>query len=152
VQRRARDLVAYQNEAYARRYRDLVDRVSRAEQQHRPGQTALTEAVARNYYKLLAYKDEYEVARLFSDGSFMDQVRAGFEGDYTLPFHMAPPLLSRIDPGSGRPRKRSFGPVMLRLLGILARLKGLRGTPFDMFGYSAERREERRLIADYETA
>ena len=111
---------------------------------------ALTEAVARSYHKLLAYKDEYEVARLYSDPQFRKQLQDSFDGDYKLGVHLAPPLLSRVDPATGEPRKREFGPWIFPVLRALARLKGLRGTPFDPFGYTAERRMERRLIADYE--
>jgi indolepyruvate ferredoxin oxidoreductase len=151
IARRTRDLVAYQDEAYAGRYTALVDRVRRADQQIAPGRSDLTETVARNYYKLLAYKDEYEVARLFGDGTFLETVRKTFTGDYKLQFHMAPPLISRIDPATGRPKKRRFGPTMLPILKALAKLKRLRGTPLDIFGYNVERRMERRLIAEYES-
>ena len=116
-----------------------------------PGETALTEAVARYYFKLLAYKDEYEVARLFTSGAFQKQVEASFEGEklrYT--FHLAPPILGRKDKTTGLPKKTSFGPWMMQAFGLLAKLKGLRGTAFDPFGYSTERKTERRLIADYE--
>jgi len=152
VQRRAGDLVAYQDAAYARRFEQWVERVSRSEQRVSPGQTKLTEAAARNYYKLLAYKDEYEVARLFTDGAFLKTVRSTFEGKYSLRLHLAPPVFSRNDPATGRPKKRRFGPWMLSALRVLARLKRLRGTPFDPFGYSAERKAERALIAEYEEA
>src|SRR5262249_12925549 len=114
--------------------------------------TALTEAVARYYFKILAYKDEYEVARLYTSGAFQKQVDATFEGEnlrYT--FHLAPPILGRKDPNTGLPKKTSFGPWMMKAFGVLAKLKSLRGTAFDIFGYSAERRTERRLIGEYET-
>ena len=150
VQRRVADLTAYQDNAYAKRFEEVVGRVSRAEQRVFPGRTTLTEAVARNYYKLLAYKDEYEVARLFTDGAFLNIIRAGFSGDYKLQFHMAPPIFARLDPATGRPKKRKFGPWMLTALRVLAQFKALRGTAFDPFGYSAERTAERALIADYE--
>lgn len=106
--------------------------------------------MARYYFKLLAYKDEYEVARLYSDGAFLEQVHGAFEGNYRLVFHLAPPLLSRPDPLTGRAQKRPFGPWMLKIFKMLAQLKGLRGTPFDVFGYSSERKLERQLIKDYE--
>src|SRR5581483_5132691 len=116
-----------------------------------PGQTALTEAVARNLFKLMAYKDEYEVARLYTDGTFRKQIASTFEGDnLRFEFHLAPPLIARKDTATGEPRKMSFGPWMLSLFGALKRFKFLRGTPFDPFGYAAERRTERKLIADYE--
>ena len=111
---------------------------------------ALTDAVARGYFRLLAYKDEYEVARLFTDGRFAQDVNAAFEGEFKLSFHFAPPLFARIDPVSGEPRKRRFGPWVRPLLKLLARMKGLRGTPIDPFGRSAERRLDRALIAEYE--
>jgi indolepyruvate ferredoxin oxidoreductase len=111
---------------------------------------ALTEAVARNYFKLLAYKDEYEVARLHSDPVFQAKIAEQFEGDYKLRFHLAPPLLSSIDAKTGKPRKTSFGPWMMVAFKILSRMKGLRGTVFDVFGYSDERKQERALIAQYE--
>jgi indolepyruvate ferredoxin oxidoreductase len=150
VARRMRFLTDYQDEAYARRYGALVERVLRAETERTPGRAGFAEAVARSYFRLLAYKDEYEVARLYTDGSFMRQLRDQFEGDWRLEFHLAPPLLSSIDPETGRPRKRSFGPWMLKAFRLLASLRHLRGTRLDLFGYSAERKMERRLIADYE--
>jgi indolepyruvate ferredoxin oxidoreductase len=106
--------------------------------------------VARYYYKLLAYKDEYEVARLYTDGNFRQTLAAQFEGDYRLEFHLAPPLLAERDPATGELKKRGYGPWVLRAFALLARLKRLRGTALDPFGYSAERRTERQLIADYE--
>ncbi|WP_286784435.1 MULTISPECIES: indolepyruvate ferredoxin oxidoreductase family protein [Pseudomonas] len=137
----------YQNAAYAERYRALVERVRGVD----PGpQQALTAAVARYYFKLLAYKDEYEVARLYSDETFRRQLEAQFEGDYRLQFHLAPSWLSRPDPRTGEPRKREFGPWMLGAFRVLARFKFLRGSVLDPFGHSAERRLERELIADYE--
>ncbi len=113
-------------------------------------QTGLAEAVARNYAKLLAYKDEYEVARLHADAAFAAQIAGQFEGDYKLKFHLAPPLLSRRDPKTGHLIKRAFGAWMLPAFKALAKLKFLRGTPLDVFGYTRERKAERRLIADYE--
>ncbi len=119
-----------------------------------PGGTALTEAVARYLFKLMAYKDEYEVARLYTDGAFQKQVAATFEPAAALryEFHLAPPLSPGAIPTTGVPRKMSFGPWMMTAFGLLAKLKGLRGTALDLFGYSEERRTERRLIADYEAA
>ena len=150
VERRAAFLTDYQDAAYADRYRALVARVRQAEQQRCNGLGGLAEAVARYYFKLLAYKDEYEVARLHSSDDFRRQLEASFEGDYTLRFHLAPPLLSRVDPVTGRPHKREFGPWMLGAFRVLARLRGLRGTPFDVFGYGEERRLDRRLVTEYE--
>jgi indolepyruvate ferredoxin oxidoreductase len=147
---RIRQLTAYQNAAYARRYKDLVVRVQRAEAERARGASGLAETVARYYFKLLAYKDEYEVARLYTDGAFLKAVRDQFEGDYTLKLHLAPPLFAKRDPATGELQKQEFGPWMLKAFGLLASLKGLRGTPFDPFGYTAERRQERQLIAEYE--
>jgi len=149
VERRARHLAAYQDEAYAARYRALVERVKKVEAE-KTGGTKLAEAVARYYAKLLAYKDEYEVARLYTTGEFEDKVRSMFEGDAKLVFHLAPPLLAKPDPQTGAPKKMQFGPWMLPVLRVLARLKGLRGGAFDVFGRTEERRAERALIAEYE--
>ena len=142
----------YQNRAYGERYLALVYKVREAESRLFPGeQLALTEAVAFNYFKLLAYKDEYEVARLYSNGEFTRQLQAQFEGDYRLEFHLAPSWLAKRDPNSGAPRKRSFGPWMLKAFDVLAKFKFLRGTAFDPFGRSLERRQERELIDSYVT-
>ena len=110
---------------------------------------ALPRAVAINYAKLLAYKDEYEVARLYTDGRFEKQLRDQFEGDFKINFNLAPPMLPGVD-ASGRPKKRAFGAWMMPLFRMLAKLRGLRGTPLDVFGYSADRKLERDLIAGYE--
>jgi indolepyruvate ferredoxin oxidoreductase len=144
-------LVVYQNHALAAHYDALVGSIRQREEQAIPGSQALTDAVARNFYKLLAYKDEYEVARLYSDGAFLDSVRQSFAGEYRLRFHLAPPIFSRVDRGSGRPKKREFGPWMIWAMGLLAKGKVLRGTIFDPFGRSGERRAERALIRRYET-
>jgi len=112
--------------------------------------TRLTEAVARYYAKLLAYKDEYEVARLHADGQFKRKIEAMFEGDYRVVYHLSPPLLARKDPLTGEPGKMRFGPWMGFLFKILSSLRGLRGTPLDIFGYTEERRTERALIGEYE--
>jgi indolepyruvate ferredoxin oxidoreductase len=106
--------------------------------------------VARYYAKLLAYKDEYEVARLFTEAAFASQLNSQFEGDFRLKFHLAPPLFAARDPKTGHPLKQEFGPWMLQAFRLLAKLKGLRGTAFDPFGYTAERRLERTLIREYE--
>jgi indolepyruvate ferredoxin oxidoreductase len=150
IERRRVFLIAYQNEAYARRYTDLVRRVREAEAARAVGGTALTAAVARYLFKLMAYKDEYEVARLYTDTDFLRRVAGQFEGDYKLNLHLAPPLWAKTDPVTGEPRKRVFGPWMLKAMAVLARLRMLRGTPLDVFGYGEERRTERRLVADYE--
>ena len=150
VDRRETFLTAYQSARYARRYRALVEKMRNAEAIKAPGQTALSEAVARYLFKLMAYKDEYEVARLYTDTSFVERVKSGFEGDnLRFEFHLAPPLLARRDKVTGEPKKMSFGPWMLDVFRVLAKFKFLRGTPFDPFGYTAERRTERRLIAEY---
>ncbi len=146
---RERFLVDYQDAAYAARYRALVDRVAGVERERLPGSTALTDAVARYYFKLLAYKDEYEVARLHAS-TLQPQLDATFAGEYRVTFHLAPPLLAKRDPVTGVPRKMKFGPWMLKAFGLLARLKGLRGTALDPFGYTEERRTERALIVEYE--
>ena len=126
-------------------------KVKAAEAESVPGKSGLAEAVARYLFKLMAYKDEYEVARLYTDGAFMKQVAAEFGGEsLRFEFHLAPPLLARTDKATGEPKKISFGPWMLPAFGLLAKFKFLRGTPFDPFGYSAERKTERELIADYE--
>jgi indolepyruvate ferredoxin oxidoreductase len=127
-----------------------VRRAESAERQRVPGSTAFAEAVAKNLFKLMAYKDEYEVARLYTDGAFLKNLHRQFEGDFTLEFHLAPPLLAERDPRTGHLKKRRYGPWMLRAFAVLATLKFLRGTKLDPFGRSEERRTERRLIADYE--
>jgi indolepyruvate ferredoxin oxidoreductase len=151
VKRRVKYLTGYQNATYAERYRRTIERVKQAEAARAPGKCGLADAVARYLFKLMAYKDEYEVARLYTDGSFAKQVAAEFDGDHLrFEFHLAPPLFARIDKDSGLPRKMSFGPWMMPLFRTLAKLKGLRGTAFDPFGRTLERRTERKLIADYE--
>jgi len=151
VERRVAFLTAYQSRRYARRYRAWVDKLRTAEAEKAPGQNALAEAVARYLFKLMAYKDEYEVARLYTDTSFVERVEATFAGDnLRFEFHLAPPLLAKRDPATGEPKKMSFGPWLLKAFAVLAKFKFLRGTPLDPFGYTAERRSERQLIADYE--
>jgi indolepyruvate ferredoxin oxidoreductase len=149
VERRTRFHTQYQNADYASRYVEFVDRVRNAEQSATPGSQALTGAVARYLFKLMAYKDEYEVARLYTQSDFLDRVAKQFEGDYRVNLHLAPPLWAKPDPVTGEPRKRAFGPWMLGAMRVLAKLKALRGTPLDVFGYSAERRTERKLIEEY---
>ncbi len=122
----------------------------RAEANRAADQTALATAVAINLFKLMAYKDEYEVARLYTDGTFLKNLNAAFEGDLKLEFHMAPPLLAKRDARSGQLKKMRFGAWMMSALKTLASLRGLRGTAFDIFGYSEERRQERALIGEYE--
>ncbi len=145
VERRAAFLADYQDAAYAQRYRDLVEAIAAAERSRARGRSELAEAVARNLFKLMAYKDEYEVARLYTDGAFLRKLQRQFEGSFTLQYQLAPPMLARRDPVTGVPRKRAFGPWMVHVFRLLARLRWLRGTAFDLFGYTAERRMERRL-------
>jgi indolepyruvate ferredoxin oxidoreductase len=150
IDRRTAFLTDYQDAAYAARYAARVNRVRDAEAQCTPGSTALTGAVGRSLFKLMAYKDEYEVARLYTESDFLKRVADQFDGPYKLRFHLAPPILGDRDPQTGRLRKREFGPWMLGVFRLLAKLRRLRGTPFDIFARSAERRTERRLIGDYE--
>ena len=150
IERRAAFLADYQDAAYAGRYRAFVERVQAAERSRAKGMRGLAEAVARGYFKLLAYKDEYEVARLHAAPEFRRRIEAAFEGDYTLEFHLAPPLFARRDPATGEPRKARYGPWMMRVFAVLARFKGLRSTMLDPFGYTQERRRERGLIERYE--
>jgi indolepyruvate ferredoxin oxidoreductase len=149
IARRVEFLTAYQDSAYAERYRKLVER-ARETEALKVGGTALTEAVARYYFKLLAYKDEYEVARLYADPAFARKIATIFEGGYKLKFHLAPPIFNKPDPRTGEASKSQFGAWMMPAFRILAKLKGLRGTALDVFGYTRERRTERRLIVEYE--
>ncbi|MCC6209407.1 MAG: indolepyruvate ferredoxin oxidoreductase family protein [Burkholderiales bacterium] len=149
IAHRERLLAAYQDAAYAARYRALVERV-RAAEARLGGPLALAGAVASAYAKLMAYKDEYEVARLFTDGEFAGELAKQFEGSYRLEFNLAPPLLSRPGRNGEPPRKLRFGPWLLPVLRLLARAKRLRGTWLDPFGRTQERRTERALIAAYE--
>jgi indolepyruvate ferredoxin oxidoreductase len=151
IARRVAFLTAYQNAAYAARYRALVEKVKAAEAARAPGKQGLAEAVARYLFKLMAYKDEYEVARLYAGEEFVRQVRTTFAGEnLRFEFHLAPPMIALQDGRTGAPQKMSFGPWMMHVFRLLAKLKGLRGTGFDPFGYTQERRTERALIADYE--
>jgi len=151
IERRVAFLTGYQNAAYAARYRALVEKVKAAELARAPGKRGLAEAVARYLFKLMSYKDEYEVARLFTGEDFARQVRATFAGaDLRFEFHLAPPIIAPKDERTGAPKKLSFGPWMMTAFRLLTKLKGLRGTAFDPFGYTAERRIERALIAEYE--
>ena len=149
IRKRVSYLTAYQNAAYANRYASAIAEIKAAEEKLQS--TAATEAAARFYHKLLAYKDEYEVARLFTDGNFKKELKATFQGDYKIRFNLAPPIMEQNDPATGRPRKREFGAWMLPAFGLLAKFKFLRGTAFDIFGYHRDRRTERRLIAEYES-
>ena len=150
VEHRADFLREYQDEAWADRYRRFVERVRAAERDRAPGKSGLAEAAARSLFRLMSYKDEYEVARLYTSGEFEDGLRRQFEGGFKLRFHLAPPLLARRDPETGEPRKREYGPWVFRAFRLLARMRGLRGTAWDLFGRTGERRMERRLIGEYE--
>ena len=150
VAHRKAHLAGYQDAALAARYAALVDRVDRTERALGSRHTGLALAVARVYAKLLSYKDEYEVARLFTQDLFRAQLDGAFAGNPQLKFNLAPPFLARRDPATGRLRKREFGPWMRHVFAILAKLRRLRGTPFDLFGYSVHRRMERSLIGEYE--
>ena len=146
---RVPDLIDYQDEAYAQRYADLVKRVVAAEQKAVAGQSGLAEAAARYLYKLMAYKDEFEVARLHADPAFLAKLDAQFKHGYTVKYNLAPPTISKRDPVTGELQKRQFGPWMLSAFKLLARFKGLRGGALDVFGKTEERRHERQLIEDY---
>jgi len=146
---RVPDLIDYQSEAYARRYADAVKRVVAAEQKAVPGKTGLGEAAARYLYKLMAYKDEYEVARLHTDPVFLARLDAQFKNGYTVKYNLAPPMISKRDPVTGELQKRQFGPWMRSAFRTLAKFKNLRGGALDFFGNTEERRHERQLIDDY---
>ncbi len=149
---RAGHLEGYQDDALARRYRTRVERIAALEKERSAGKAGLAEAVAKGYAKVLAYKDEYEVARLYTDGRFESSLKENFEGDLRLEFHLAPPLLSWFnrDKVTGEPRKMGFGAWMLPAFRFLAKGKSLRGGWLDVFGYTSERRRERQAIKDYE--
>ncbi len=149
IRHRAEQLRNYQSAAYADSYLAVIQSVRVAEERTVDGRTGLAEAVARNLYKLMAYKDEYEVARLYTDGQFREAIGSEFEDGYRLELHLAPPLFSRRDPNTGELRKSSYGPWIFPAMKILAHLKWLRNTPFDPFGYTAERKAERQLIKSY---
>ena len=150
IQHRADVLKAYQNKAYAQRYIQMVERSRTVENDRKTGESALTEAVARYYFKLLAYKDEYEVARLYTNGDFYKKLNDCFDGDFKLKLHLAPPIFSKRDPHTREPIKSYFGAWMFSFMKILAKFKFLRGTLFDPFGKTKERKMERQLIQEYE--
>ena len=146
------DLTAYQNSAYADRFRSWLDKIKVAETGIGQTNRELEVSVARSLFKLMAYKDEYEVARLYCTQEFRQKLKSQFDGDYRIGFNFAPPLLARMDPVTGHPRKTEYsGKWMRHVLVLLSRLKFLRGTPFDPFGYHRDRQLERQLIADYES-
>jgi indolepyruvate ferredoxin oxidoreductase len=146
VQDRMARLTDYQNAAYAQRYATFIERVKQAEAPL--GKTLLTETVARQLYKLMAYKDEYEVARLHTQSKFLQRIEESFEGNFKVHYHLAPPLLAKRN-AKGELTKQKMGPAMLTVFKVLASLKGLRGTALDVFGYTHERQSERALIAEY---
>jgi indolepyruvate ferredoxin oxidoreductase len=150
IDRRRAFLTDYQDAAYAKRYTDLVAKVRAAEAIRQPGASDLAEAVARYYFKLLAIKDEYEVARLYAETDFVERVAAQFEGDYKLVYHLAPPVMNKPDPATGEPRKSTYGPWMLPVFRALAKMRRLRGSALDVFGRTEERKRERALIGEYE--
>jgi len=142
-------LTDYQNATYAQNYLAFLMNVQQAESPL--GKTTLTESVARGLFKLMAYKDEYEVARLHTDTAFLSRVNGMFEGNFTLNYHLAPPLMSQTN-DKGELIKRKFGPLMLTGFKVLSKLKFLRGTALDVFGRTHERQMERALIEDYKNS
>jgi indolepyruvate ferredoxin oxidoreductase len=149
IQRRSEDLVSYQNKAYANMYEALVANVRHIEAGAFNNQEVLTKAVAKNGYKLMAYKDEYEVARLYTDGDFLESAKREFSDWRKMKFHLSPPLLARKNKVTGEPKKYQFGPWIFTTFKVLSKMKGLRGTVWDVFGYSLERKTERKLIQTY---
>ena len=150
IKRRTSFLTLYQNAAYAERYRSRVEAIRQVELERVPSSSALVNAAAQGLFKLMAFKDEYEVARLYTDGAFQRQLDQLFSGDLELEFHLAPPLFARKDPLTGRPAKRRFGAWMMSLFRLLARVRRVRGTALDPFRFSSDRRLDRRLLSDYE--
>ncbi|GLQ06290.1 indolepyruvate ferredoxin oxidoreductase family protein [Sneathiella chinensis] len=150
IQRRADFLKSYQSGRYARRYTSLVDEVRKAETAVLAGSEAFARAAARYLFKLMAYKDEYEVARLYTDGTFAAKIAEQFEGDFRLKFHLAPPLFAKRDPATGHLKKQEFGPWMMKAFSVLAKFRFLRGTALDPFGKTEERKTEVALITEYE--
>lgn len=150
IEARIADLILYQNASYAQRYKVLVQKIVDAEKNKTKGQNGLTRAVATYAYKLMAYKDEYEVSRLQTLPGFAEKLAETFDGNYKIKYHLSPPLISKKDPHTGRPRKYEIGGWITPILKIISNMKGLRGTPFDIFGYTLERKAERNLIIQYE--
>jgi indolepyruvate ferredoxin oxidoreductase len=149
---RAGELAAYQDDALAQRYKAMVASIANLEHTKAPGKSGLAEAVAQGYYKLLAYKDEYEVARLYTDGRFAKAIEEQFDGAGKLELHLSPPVIGWLnrDKVTGHPRKVKVGPWIIPVLRVMSGLKSVRGSWLDVFGYTKERRMERRMIADYE--
>lgn len=150
IEKRSAYLRDYQNDTYAQKYTTMIKKVQEAESTIDKDSTTLTQTVAENYHKLMAYKDEYEVARLYTNGDFIKDLEKTFTGKYKIEFNLAPPIMGGTDLATGRPKKRTFGPWMFTVFKILAKLKSLRGTPLDIFGYTQERKTERTLIKEYE--
>ena len=149
IKHRVAHLTDYQDGDYADRYRHMVNRVYKAEKELGTNSQELTKSVAHVLAKLMAYKDEYEVARLYSDPAFKQKLDEQFEDGYKLTFHLAPPLLSEKDPKSGHMIKQEFGPWMMKAFGFLAKFKHLRGGKYDIFGKTEERKMERALVSEY---
>ena len=150
IERRVKHLTDYQNAGWAEQYLDFVKQVRKAETAAVPGgELKVTASVARYLSKLMSYKDEYEVARLYTNGDFIKRLKQQFEGDFKLEFNMAPPIIARPRKPGGEPQKIAIGGWMFNVLKVMARLKGLRGGALDVFGRTAERRMERRLIGEY---
>jgi len=149
IKRREEFLSSYQDTAYSAKFTALIKKVQAAENKLQKGSDVLTKAATRSLFKVMAYKDEYEVARLHTETGFLDKVDRMMEGDYTVKYHLAPPLFAKKDPATGLPRKSEYGPWMTKAFSVLARFKNLRGTAFDIFGYTAERKDERKLIQHF---
>ncbi|RLA21323.1 MAG: indolepyruvate ferredoxin oxidoreductase family protein [Gammaproteobacteria bacterium] len=150
IKRRESDLVNYQNSSYAQKYTALINQVRNAEKNLEDDSDKITEAAARNLYKLMAYKDEFEVARLYTNGEWKKQIEENFSGDYEIKFHMAPPLISTRDPITGHLKKREFGGWMLTALEFATKFKGLRNSALNPFYNSPERKEDRAVLTHYE--
>lgn len=142
-------LTRYQDKNYADQFMATLKDFSDLQSSSSKEKKELHTAIRNNLFKLMAYKDEYEVARLYAETDFADQVKKQFEGDYTINFNLAPPLLARKKDGAGRPKKMRFGPWMFQAFKVLAKFRRLRGTPFDIFGYSHDRKVERKVLAEY---
>ena len=150
IERRVEFLTEYQNADYAEAYRARVDAVRKLEQERVPSSSALANAAARGLFKLMAYKDEYEVARLMTQEAFLERLEKRFGRGCEITFHLAPPVFSQLDPVSGRPLKRRYGRWMMRAMRLLARARSIRGTLLDPFRHSVDRKLERRLLEDYQ--
>ena len=149
IEDRFQRLVAYQSAGYAQRYLDQIEKVRSVDRDPEAGDS-LTHTVAQQLFKLMAYKDEYEVARLHSDDAFLTKLDAQFTGNYSIRFHLAPPLLSKANPNTGKVKKYEFGPWLMPVFRILAKLKWLRGTRWDVFALTSERRQEREDLVRYQ--